>query len=197
MVSFDNLSSNKMVRYVLYALAAVIVLYLLYKLVQAWYPNIITSVSNTSSGASFYSLGSAPSAIPGDDTDVNESDFNYLGGTQFTAAGVNALNDPSNEVQKYKLVKDINGREMWTPVMMTSTSDFLSKGEFDNILDRHLIRNMVPNIKYMTLPKYIRNADNFFGTYQPTENTYDKCLDDADVPNPGGVFGSNAYTWGQ
>jgi hypothetical protein len=198
MVSFDNLSSNKMVSYVLYAVAAIIVLYLAYKVVQKLFPTIITpsaASDNTISAASLYSLGNAPSMIPGED--VNESDFNYLGGTQFTAAGVNAMNDPSNDVQKYTLTQDINGRPFWQANQMSSTNDFLTKGEFDGILDRHINRNMVPNIKYMTLPKYIRNSSNTYGTYRPTENTYDKCLDVHDVQNEGGLLGSDPYTWGQ
>lgn len=193
MISFEKITNNSALKYILYIVAGMVVIWLGFKLVQRFFPTIITSGGGQNATDNLIALGSAPSVNAGDGSDINESDFQYLGNTSFN---VNRLaEDPSNSVQRYEKVMGADGRMYWNPVPMASTGDYLSKSEFESIIDRQINRNMTPELKYMTLPKYIRNASNFFGTYQPTENTLDKCLDKSDVPVEGGLLGQPK--WGQ
>lgn len=193
MISFEKMTTNTTIQYILYAIVGMIVIYLGFKLVQMYFPTIITSGQDATN--KLIALGSAPSMNAGDGSEINEADFQYLGGTNFTVNGL--ADDPSNSVQKYEKVLGADGREYWSPIQMSSTDDYLTKTEFDNILNRHINRNMSPELKYMTLPKYIRNASNFWGTYQPTEHTLDKCLDKSDVPREGGLIGDPNWGWGK
>lgn len=195
MISFEKMTNNSALKYILYGVAIMVVIWLGFKLVQRFFPTIITTGSASGQNATddFIALGSAPYVNSGDGSEVNESDFQYLGNSAFN---VNRLaEDPSNSVQRYEKVRGADGREYWAPIPMASTGDYLSKSEFDAIIDRQINRNMTPELKYATLPTYIRNASNFWGTYQPTENTLDKCLDKADVPVEGGLIGNPK--WGQ
>ncbi len=190
MISFDSMNSNNAVKYVIYALVALFVVWVLYKLYVYFFPNGINWGSQPSN-ASFFSLGRGPSITgqgeaAGDD--VNDSDFDYIRGTSVNWEGTAA--DPSNSVQKYKKTVDATGRSYWEPVPMQTTGDYLTNDEFNNIVDRHIISNLTPDLRHATLPKYIRNADNFWGTYKPTNDTLDKCLDEQDVPHEGGIFGN-------
>jgi len=196
MISFESISSNTTVKYVLYGLAVLVVGYLAYKLYVRYFPNGLMSSGAQSSGVSLVSLGNGPvitgqGNVGGDM--IDDKDFEYIHGTSYRVDGLSP--DPSNSVQKYKKTTDATGRAFWEPIPMTSTADFLTNDEYENIVNRHINRNMVGNLQHMTLPKYIRNADNFFGTYQPTEDTLDKCTDHHDVPREGGLL--SGVQWGQ
>lgn len=185
MVSFDSMNVNNALKYLIYVIVALVLLWVVYQVVVYFYPKL--AWKNMMSKASLQSLGSAPS-IRGQGDDINDNDFEYMHNTSFNYEGLAA--DPSNSVQKYKKTVDATGRAYWEPVPMNTPGDFLTNDEFENIVDRHIISNLAPDIRHATLPKYIRNADNFWGTYKPTNNTLDKCLDAQDVPHEGGVFGN-------
>jgi hypothetical protein len=192
MISFESISSNNLFKYALYALAALVAGWVAYELYIRYFS---IPLNNLLSGVSLSSLNSP--VISGQSEAaadmIDDKDFEYIHGTTYKVDGLSP--DPSNSVQKYKKTQDATGRSFWEPIQMTTTSDFLTNDEYENIVDRHVNRNMAPNLKYLTQPKYIRNADNFFGTYQPTDNTLDKCLDVHDVQNEGGLLGS--VQWGQ
>lgn len=192
MVSFDSTTMNKTVRTLLYVAAALVLAYVAYKLYLYVFPAGIPNPFARGMSLDSYNIP----AVTGQGNyldQVNDSDFDYIHGQTYVIDGL--AGDPSNDVQKYKKVQDATGRSFWEPIPMLKTTDYLTNTEYDSIVDRHINRNMVGNLHYLTQPKYIRNADNFWGTYKPTENTLDKCLDERDVPHEGGLLAD--VKWGQ
>ena len=162
-------STKKVITGILYFVAAAIVIWVIYSLVVSYVVPNMPKNSRLGTLLQVQDL-SVPSITGGAGAmdDINDSDFNYIHGTTFTVDGLGP--DPSNEVQKYRKSVDASGRAFWEPLPMTSVSDYLTKGEFDTIIDRQILDNMTPNLKYLTQPKFIRNADNFWGNYWPEIN---------------------------
>lgn len=190
MMSFESVSSNNYVKYIIYALVLCLVIYLAYMA----YTYIASMMNKNVSGNLSTSTPSNPNfkdldlpTINGSN-DINDSDFDYIAGTSFNYEGLSP--DPSNDVQKYKMSMDATGRPYWEPLPMTSANDYLSPKEFDSIVERHVIRNMTPNLRKMTEPKFIRNADNFWGVYWPNETgeplDNGRCVDPSDLKT--GIF---------
>lgn len=179
MLSFENPNST-MYNVFLFIVAALTVA-LIYRAVMYFMPKKMMT------GTDLQSL-SLPSYT--ESQKVSDSDFNYLHGTTVKVDGLSP--DPSNEVQKYKKSVDVTGRAFWEPLPMTSVNDYLTPEEYDGILNRHILRNMTPNLKHLTMPKFIRNADNFWGTYWPNETggplDNGRCVDPSDLDGKQGLF---------
>lgn len=188
MLSFETTSqTNKTLWNVLYFALAAFAVWAVYYIVVNYVMPRFSPKSTMSKFLDVQSLNT-PSATGSDP--VTEDDFNYLHGTTMKVEGLSQ--DPSNDVQKFTQMVDVSGRAYWEPVPMTSVNDYLTADEYNGILDRHVLRNMTPNLKHLTMPKFIRNADNFWGTYWPNETggplDNGRCVDPSDLIGKQGLF---------
>jgi hypothetical protein len=191
MLSFTNFTASDSMKYVLYFVLAAFAVWIGYQIYQTYIKPHINKNSRLGTILQVSDL-SQPSITgerqPGDP--IDDTDFNYIHGTTFTVDGLAA--DPSNDVQKYRKSVDASGRAFWEPLPMTSVNDYLTAGEFNTIVDRQILNNMVPNLKYLTTAKFIRNADNFWGTYWPNENLgpldNGRCVNPSDLEGKQGLY---------
>ena len=186
-------STKKVITGILYFVAAAIAIWLIYTLIVSY---IVPNVPKNSRLGTLLQVQdlSVPSitGAAGAMDDINDSDFNYIHGTTFTVDGLGP--DPSNEVQKYRKSVDASGRAFWEPLPMTSVSDYLTPNEYNTIVDRQIISNLAPNLKYLTQPKFIRNRDNYWGVSWPNTNfgplDNGRCVNPQDLEGMAGIYQS-------
>jgi hypothetical protein len=208
MISFDNYNksgTNVVLKWGIFIALVALAGYLTYRILLAYLPDLFGPgpvIGNSPAAASGKAAAAAKNTNAGFgfSTDLWDPQMNHILGAHSTENV-----DPSNDVQKFTShVDPVTGKTMWTPVPMQLTQDYVTKDEFDLLIDRHVLGYNKAQLDYMTQPSFIRNADNFFGLPvwpnddgTPLSNLRGACVNPEDIAQRGGLFNSDSSKWGQ
>jgi len=188
MISFENYPQSGNRKTLLYVLGAVVLLFVVYQLYQAWATGSMKNLidwpwtgygpvaaghadADPASHAQKPQSGAKMDAGAGDGYgyDAN-ADWEFGHSAHVGTDGVEGR-DPSNDVQGYdKHVNPLDGKTYYHPKTMQTPQDYLTEEEHDFIVDRHTLGYNKCRLDWLTTPSYIKNADFWFGQIWPNDN---------------------------
>jgi hypothetical protein len=209
MISFDNYNksgTNVVLKWGIFIALVALAGYLTYRILLAYLPDLFGPGPVIGNSPAAAASGKAAAVAKntnagfGFSTDQWDPQMNHILGAHSTENV-----DPSNDVQKFTShVDPVTGKTTWTPVPMQLTQDYVTKDEFDRLIEQHIPANNIAQLEYMTQPSFIRNADNFFGLPvwpnddgTPLSNLRGACVNPEDIAHRGGLYNSDSSKWGQ
>jgi hypothetical protein len=210
MISFDNYNksgTNVVLKWGIFIALVALAGYLTYRILLAYLPDLFGPgpvIGQAAAAAGKSAAKTTPSVSVntgyGYSADAWDPQMSSILGAHSTENV-----DPSNAVQKFSShVDPVTGKTVWTPNPMQNTQDYITKDEFDVLVDRYIPGYNKAQLDYMTQPSFIRNADNFFGLPvwpnddgTPLSNLRGACVNPEDIAHRGGLFNSDSSKWGQ
>lgn len=211
MISFDNYSKtgmNATLKWFLYLVVAAVGLYLVYRGVLYFWPDIFGPGPVIPPGAQGTAVVTSGNAGQGSLQDLGDGygysadAWNFQHSAQIGTQSLENV-DPSNSVQKFEqLVDPVTGKTHWEPIPMQTPQDYVTADEFETIIDRHVQGYNKCQLDWMTTPSYLRNGDMWFGTIWPNDtgaplsNLRGACVTPSDIVHHG-IFRTDSSKWGE